>query len=53
MRPAVRYERVTIMRGFLAPSVRSQSSDLQQAFQGLVAVKNRLEGGDFAANLGI
>jgi hypothetical protein len=31
----VRYERVTIMRGFLTPAVRSQTSDLQRTFQGL------------------
>jgi hypothetical protein len=31
----VRYERPTIMRGFLSPAVRSQTNELQQAFQGL------------------
>lgn len=31
----MRYERLTIMRGFQTPSVRSQASELQRTFQGL------------------
>ena len=31
----MRYERGIIMRGFLAPAIRSQTSDLQRTFQGL------------------
>ncbi len=31
----MRYEPLTVMRGFLTPAVRVQTTDLQQAFQGL------------------